>query len=799
MHKTSVREGIKVTSQRIRKLWKQSVNTVPYIDHERAKLITDFYKSYAAIDPSRPILRSLAFKHLLEHKTICIVDEELIVGEKGRGPRAVPTYPELCCHSLKDFDTLDTRKVTPYRVSKKTRRIYEKEVIPFWKERNLRNKIFNAVSEKWKKAFGAGVFTEFMEQRAPGHAISDDKIYRVGFIGFKKKIQARRKKLDFLNDPEAYDKNQELLAMEICCDAIIGFASRYAKLAKQLMRKEKNSKRRRELRKIAQVCKRVPAHAPRSFWEALQMYWFVHLGVTLEINTWDSFNLGRLDLNLYPFYRRDIEEGELTREEAKELLQCFWIKFNNQPAPPKVEVTMEQSATYQDFATLNLGGVDKDGSDAINELSYLALEVENELKLMQPNTCIQISNKNPDGFLERALEIIRTGHPKPSIFNTDIIIQEHLRQGKAIEEARLGGPSGCVTISAFGKETTVLTGYLNWVKIFEIALNNGIDPRISKKIGLETGDPTNYQSFDELVEAYKKQLKYFVDLKIMGNNIIERIFAKYMPVPFQSILIDDCVENGKDYNNGGARFNTSYIQGTGLGTLTDCLVAIKYHVFDKKRIKFEDVLKACKNNFKGKYEILRQVLLNKTPKYGNDNDYADSIARELVETYFRVLDGRPNTRGGKYRINLLPTTVHIYFGNLCGATPNGRKAGEPISEGVSPSQGADMHGPTAVVKSVSKWDHTKTGGTLLNMKFSPHNLKTDDDVKKMARFIRTFFRLGGHHIQFNIIDKDTLHDAQNHPEKYRNLLVRVAGYSDYFVGLSKNLQDEIISRTQHGL
>ncbi|UCH70381.1 MAG: formate C-acetyltransferase/glycerol dehydratase family glycyl radical enzyme, partial [Candidatus Bathyarchaeota archaeon] len=656
----------------------------------------------------------------------------------------------------------------------------------------------HAMPADWKRAFEAGVFTEFMEQRAPGHAIMDDKTYRMGFTDFKKKIRERRRKLDFVDDPEAYDKNEELLAMEICCDSIMDFALRHTELAKEIAKKEADAQRRRELEKIAENCSRVPAHAPKTFWEALQMYWFVHLCVTLETNTWDSFNPGRLDINLYPFYKSDIDEERLTREEAKELLKCFWIKFNNQPAPPKVDVTMEQSATYQDFATLNLGGVDKYGNDAVNELSYLALEVENELRVMQPNTCVQISSTNPDKFLEKALEIIRTGHPKPSIFNTDIIIQEQLRQGKSIEEARLGGPSGCVTISAFGKETTVLTGYLNWVKIFEIALNRGTDPETREKIGVETGDPTDFQSLDELLEAYNKQMKYFVDLKITGNNIIERIFARYMPVPFQSILIDDCMETGKDYHNGGARYNTSYIQGTGLGTLTDCLASIRYHVFDKESLNLEELLKACRHNFRNKYEIVRQLLLNKSPKYGNDDDRADSIARKLVDSYFKILDGRPNTREGQYRINLLPTTVHIYFGKSCGATPNGRKAGEPLSEGVSPSQGADTHGPTAVIKSVSKWDHTKTGGTLLNMKFSPQALKTEDDVKKVVHLVRTFFKLGGHHIQFNIIGTDTLRDAQDHPQNYRNLLVRVAGYSDYFVGLSKELQDEIISRTEHG-
>lgn len=784
---------------RICKLWEQSVNTIPFIDHERAVLITDFYRSDSAKGLSEPILRARALQYYLEHKTLYIGEGELLVGEKGGSPRAVPTYPELCCHSLQDLDILGSRSVTTYRVSKETRKIYKDYIIPFWNGRDLRSKIFNSVLDEWKRAFSAGVFTEFMEQRAPGHAITDDKIYRMGLADFKKRIEDRRKRLDFLNDPDAYDKDQELQAMIVGCDAVIGFASRHAQLAKSKARKERDSKRRKELKKIVEVCSRVPAFAPRTFWEALQMYWFIHLGVTLEINTWDSFNPGRLDLNLYPFYKRDIENGRLTRDEAKELLKCFWIKFSNQPAPPKVDVTMEQSATYQDFATPNLGGVDKCGHDVVNELSYLILEVEDELRVMQPNTCIQISSRNPDRFLEKALRIIRTGHPKPSIFNTDIIIQEQLRQGKTVEEARLGGPSGCVTISAFGKETTVLTGYLNWVKILEITLNNGMDPQTKERIGIETGNLAGFQSFDEVIEAYKKQLKHFVNLKIAGNNIIERIFAEHMPVPFQSVLIDNCIEAGKDYNDGGAKYNTSYIQGTGLGTLTDCLTAIKYHAFDQKDIAFKELLKACRDNFKGKYEIIRQILLNKTPKYGNDDDYADNIAKELVEIYFEAVDGKLNTRGGKYRINLLPTTVHIYFGKLCGATPDGRKAEQPISEGVSPTQGADREGPTAVMKSVTKWDHAKTGGTLLNMKFSPQVLKTEEDLKKIVQLIRTFFRLGGHHVQFNIVDKETLRNAQTNPENYRNLLVRVAGYSDYFVDLHKELQDEIISRTEHKL
>ncbi len=784
-------------TERVRRLREESVNTKPYIDPERAILITRFYKSEEAKGVSEPVRRALAFKYLLENKTIYIGEDELIVGEKGRGPKATPTYPELCCHSLEDFEAMEKRERTPFIVSDEVKRVYKEEIIPFWKGRTMRDMVFKSMTEEWLKAFNAGVFTEFMEQRAPGHAILDDKIYKRGFLDFKEEIRQRRKELDFFNDPLAYDKDQELHAMEICCDAIMRFAERHAEKARKLAERTSDPRRKRELEKIAKICSWVPAHAPRTFWEALQAYWFVHLGVTLELNTWDSFNPGRLDLNLYPFYKRDIEEGRLTREEARELLQCFWIKFNNQPAPPKVDITVEQSATYQDFALINAGGLDKYGNDAVNELSYLMLDVVDDMRLMQPNACIQISVKNPDSFLRRAAEILRTGFPQPSIFNTDVIIQEHLRQGKSLEDARLGGPSGCVTISAFGKESCTLTGYINWVKILEIALNNGIDPRTGEKVGIETGDPREFKSFDEVMEAYKKQLKYFVDLKVMGNNIIERLYATHMPAPFMSVLFDDCIKKGEDYHAGGPRYRTTYIQGTGMGTLTDSLTAIKYHVFDKKTMTMDELLDACRNNFEGRYEITRQILLNKTPKYGNDDDYADSIAREVFEAYFEILDGRPNTKGGKYRVNLLPTTVHIYFGKVCGATPNGRKAGEFLSEGVSPSQGADRSGPTAVIRSVTKWDHAKTGGTLLNMKFNPQVLATEEGLKKFMELIRTHFKLGAHHIQFNVITAETLRDAQKHPEKYRDLIVRVAGYSDYFVDIGKDLQEEIIARTEH--
>ncbi len=781
--------------ERIRKLRKQSMAAKPYISPERAILITEFYESEIANQVSIPVKRALSFKHLLESKQICINDGELIVGERGSAPKETPTYPEICCHTLEDLRILDSRKKIPYAINETTKKVYKEKIVPFWNGKSIRDVIFSRMSDKWKAAYEAGVFTEFLEQRAPGHTVLDGKIYKKGLVDFKKDIIRSMENLDFLNDADACKKMEELRAMEITADALIHFAERHADLARRLAKKECNAKRRRELEKVACVCARVPAFAPRDFWEALQHYWFIHLGVIVELNPWDAFNPGRLDQHLYPFYERGRADGTLTDEEARELLQAFWIKFNNQPAPPKVGVTAEESCTYTDFALINTGGVKADGSDAVNELSYLILDVVEEMRLTQPSSMVQISKKTPDRFLKRAVEIIRTGFGQPSVFNTDEIIQELLRQGKLVEDARNGGASGCVETGAFGKESYILTGYFNMPKVLEITLNNGLDPRTGKKIGLETGDPADFISFDELFEAFRKQLDYFVEIKIKGNNTIERLYAEQLPVPFLSLLIADCIAKGKDYNDGGARYNTNYIQGVGLGTTTDSLAAIKYNVFDKRHVTMKELLELLKANF-DEDEGFRQRLLNKTPKYGNDEDYADQVMKDVFEVYFGAIDGRPNTKGGCYRINLLPTTVHIYFGKVVGATSDGRKAGEPLSEGVSPVQGADRKGPTAVINSVAKIDHVRTGGTLLNQKFTPQLLADETGVGKLAQLIRTFFRLDGHHIQFNVVSSGMLRDAQKHPERYRNLIVRVAGYSDYFVDLGVDLQNEIIKRTE---
>jgi pyruvate formate-lyase/glycerol dehydratase family glycyl radical enzyme len=782
-------------TERVARLRQQSLDAVETIATERAELMTEFYRQ--ELGPvSAPMRRALAFRHLMEHKTICINDGELIVGEKGPAPKAAPTYPELCCHSPGDLEILDSREKVSFKVSDAARRSYAEEIIPFWQGKSMRDLIFREMTPEWQAAYEAGIFTEFMEQRSPGHTVLDDKIYRKGMLDFIAEIEHSLEALDPLKDAGVYAKAEELRAMRICAQALIRNAERHAEAARSLAAAETDPVRRAELEHIAEVCTRVPAQRPRDFWEALQYYWFVHLGVTTELNTWDAFDPGRLDQHLLCFYRQGLEDGTLTREQAEELLQCFWVKFNNQPAPPKVGVTAAESGTYTDFAQINTGGLRADGSDGVNEVTFLILDVIEEMRLLQPSSSCQISKKNPDSFVRRAARIIRTGYGQPSLFNADAIVQELVRQGKSLEDARAGGSSGCVEVGAFGKENYNLTGYFNLPKVLEITLNNGVDPRTGRRIGPETGDAAQFAAFEELFAAFKRQLWHFVDVKVRGNNIIERLYAAYMPAPFLSLLIDDCIARGRDYHDGGARYNSSYIQGVGLGSITDALTAVKVHVFDRKTISMEALLAALAADFAGQ-ERLRQLLLNRTPKYGNDDDAADEIMRAVFEAYFEAVEGRPNTRGGRYAINLLPTTVHVYFGSVIGATPDGRRAGTPLSEGISPVQGADRRGPTAVLRSAAKMDHLRTGGTLLNQKFTPALLKDDAGLDSLVRLVRTYFKLDGHHIQFNVVDAGTLRAAQAHPEQHRDLIVRVAGYSDYFCDLSLALQEEIIARTEH--
>ena len=757
-------------NDRIKKLRLQSEETTPHIFMERAMLMTDAYKKYEG-EVSIPELRALSMKEIFSRKTITIEDGELIVGDKGAGPQSTPTFPELCCHTLEDMKVMNDRELICFKVSDQDLKQQEEVIIPFWEKRSIRHKIINSMSQEWRDCYEAGIFTEFMEQRGPGHTVGSEKIYAKGFLDYQNDIKKALDSIDYLNDPEAIEKRDELRGMSIMCDAIMILGERYAKLAREMAEKETDSARKEELLQIAANCDVVPAHKPQTYWQAIQMYWFVHLGVTTELNPWDAYSPGRLDQHLNPFYEADIEAGRLDKTKAKELLECLWVKFNNQPAPPKVGITLKESSTYTDFANINTGGITADGEDGVNDVSYLILDVMDEMKLLQPSSNVQISKKTPMKFLKRACEISRKGWGQPAFYNTEAIIQELLNAGKSIEDARRGGTSGCVETGAFGREAYILQGYFNLPKILEITMHNGFDPVGGKQLGLKLGNAEDFKTYDELFDAYKKQIEYFADIKVKGSN--------------------------KDYNAGGARYNTNYLQGVGIGTITDSLAAIKYNVYDEKKFTMAELMRAMDANFEGEENALIYNLVSrKTPKYGNDDDYADSIMKEVFTFYKDTITGRPNMRNGQWRINMLPTTCHVYFGEVMLASPNGRKAHKPVSEGISPEKAADVHGPTSVIRSASKMDHLSTGGTLLNQKFTPAVVAGEEGLTNMANLIRSYFNMDGHHIQFNVIDRETLIKAQQNPAEYRDLIVRVAGYSDHFRNLSKELQDEIINRTE---
>ncbi len=736
-------------NERIAALRRESHETKPAVSIERALLVTAFYREEAG-KHSTSVMRALNFKNLCEQKTLFIGAQELIVGERGPRPKAVSTFPELNCHSAEDLRILNTRPMTSYLVTEEEIATYAREVVPYWRGRSLRERLFREAPLDWRQAYGAGLFTEFMEQRAPGHTALDGTIYKKGMLDFKQEIACGLAALDFLNDPHAAARAEQLQAMDIACDGAILFAERHAELALRMAAATTDVALQAELTRIAAVCRRVPAQAPRDLWEALQMYWFVHLATITELNGWDAMTPGHLDQHLDPFYRAGLAAGTLTRA----------------------------------------------GNNAAGEVSLLILEVADELHLLQPQASVHISDRTPEHFLKAACRMIRKGYGYPSVFNADAVVLEMLRAGKRLEDAREGGCSGCVETGAFGKEAFILTGYLNVPKLLELTLFDGVDPLTGRQIGPRTGDPAGFTSFDELYAAFEQQLAWVVDLKLRMNNFIERMVAAHTPAPFLSVVISDCIAKGRDYYDGGPRYNTNYIQCCGIGTVTDSLSALKTHVFDDKTVGMQRLIRALAADFEGE-ETLRHRLRHKTPFFGNDDERADTLMQRVYRSLLKVIEGRPNTKGGVYHLNMLSTTCHVYFGKVLGATANGRLAGTPASDGTSPSHGADRNGPTAVLHSLGKMDQIQSGGTLLNMRFLPSALASEGDIEKLAQLIRTYFRMNGHHIQFNVVDTDTLRRAQAEPDEYRDLLVRVAGYSDYFVDLDAHHQEEIINRTAH--
>ena len=526
-------------------------------------------------------MRARSFHYLCQHKTIYLGDGELIVGERGPQPKVVPTYPELTCHSLEDLRILNSRPKTSYAVPEECLAVYEEKVIPYWRGRSMRDKLFAALSTEWKEAYDAGLFTEFMEQRAPGHTVLDDKIYRKGLLDFKREIAAAIAALDFLGDPEAYARREQLRAMDISCDAVLLFAQRHAELARQAAAAETDPARKAELEKIAAVCTHVPAHAPRDFHEALQAYWFCHLAVITELNGWDSFSPGHLDQHLLPFYRQGLDAGTLTPRPGPRIAGGILRQVQQ---PPRAAQGRRDRRGERHLHGLRQYQYRRAAGRRLRRFQRIVAPAcwrsSTRCTSCSPAATCNFRGKRPTPCLKHALRVISKGYGFPSIFNTDSVVEEQIRQGKTLEDARAGGCSGCVETGAFGKEAFILTGYFNLVKVLELTLHNGVDPRTGQLLGLRTGLPGSFATFDELFAAFRRQLHHFIEIKMRGNLLIEQMYAALMPAPFLSVITDDCIAKGKDYNAGGARYNNSYIQFVGIGSLTDSLAAVKQLVFD---------------------------------------------------------------------------------------------------------------------------------------------------------------------------------------------------------------------------
>lgn len=769
-------------------------NAVPEVFPERALIAT---RSYAETEGEPFELRQAkALANILAKYPIIIREGELVVGVKALSPLGSPIYPEVSYEWLEqELDTLSIRREQPFNISDEAKKLLQERVFPYWRGKTVYARLVEVVPKEALEAHDSGILFHYYLDRSIGHLVANyEKVLLKGLKGIKKEIREELKNITYF-DENCYRKINLLKSMIVVINAAIEFANRYAVETRRLSTKQTDPKRKKELLKIAEICEWVPANPARTFWEAVQSFFFIHLILNLESNSY-AISPGRFDQYMYRYYKKDLEEGQVTREFAKELLSCLWIKFNELTVA-KSGGTAKQSTTYNDFQNLNIGGLGPDGENAVNDLSYLILEVAGSLRQPQPNLVALISSKTPEDFLIRAIDTIRLGFGQPALINDDMKTLMLLEKGIPLEDARSAAINGCVEIAVPGKHHMASGGYLNLPKCLELALNDGQDMITEKQLGPKTGESERFESFEELWKAFMTQVEYFVKLKVAYDNIAREVYATFYPVVFTSMLIDYCIKEGRNFHNYGAKYNTPLICPVGIATSADSLAAIKKMVFEEKQLMMDELIDVLKANYKGQEDI-RQFSLNAMPKYGNDEDYVDKIASRLVSTLCILTTEYQNAVGMPYVPNIIPTTTHVYFGSLTAATIDGRRSGDPLSEGVSPAQGRDVNGPTSVVKSVTKLPHAKCYGTLLNQKFNPTILTGEESVKKFAALWKTYFSLGGYHVQFNIISVNTLREAQKYPEKFRNLIVRVAGYSDYFVRLSKEVQDEIIKRTEQG-
>lgn len=772
-------------STRLTCLKNQLLNAQPQVYAERALLVTRAYQESQGVEPS--VQRAHAMEKILLNSSVVIREAELVVGAKTPTPLGSPLYPEFNCQWIeKEINTLSQRKETAFFISEETRKSLKEQILPYWSGRTVYDRIMENVPPQSLEATDEGLFFHYYLNRSIGHITVDyERVLNQGLAGIQKHIET------------ALGKQQDNLYLQSLIkviSAISTFARRYADEAQKLAQSCADATRRKELFKIAKICSRVPFNPANSFREALQSFWFFHLVLNLESNSY-AISPGRFDQYMYPFYQKDLEQGTLSREEAQELINCLWIKFAELTVV-KEGGTAKASNTYADFQNLNIGGLKKDGTDGVNDISYMCIEAQSELCLPQPQLSCLISTRSPREFLLKSCELARKGTGMPAFFNADELVLSLMDKGKSLEDARCGGINGCVEITGQGNDNMASSGYINLVKCLELTLNNGKSMTTGIQWGPETGSVDTLNSMEKIWTAFEAQIRHQVALKHRYDQGAKAAFSSTCPVLCTSLAIQGCIESAKDFHDGGARYNLPMMCGVGTGTVADALGAIDCFVFRKKTMPLSRITRAMQENFQAD-KTLRHLLLKKGPKFGNDRDEVDVHATRLVRTFVKILKEFTNTQNIPYAANMIPTTTHLPFGELTAASADGRLAAMPMAEGISPVQGMDLSGPTAVVKTMGKIDHGSTAGTLLNMKFTPKTLEGTDGLNKFADLIQAYFDMGGHHMQFNVVDRETLLKAQEKPEEFRSLLVRVAGYSDYFVWLSKDVQDEVISRTAH--
>ena len=783
-----------MVTNRVENLKRRLRDTKPSICVERARLVTEAYQECAVEPPV--LLRARSLAHILKHMSIYIADDELIVGNHACAYRKVPVFPEFGANwILREMDTFGTRGTDPLLISDPDRAEL-RTLLEKWKDKSF-NEIANSkLGREVLEAEQAGVLSVGSRITSTGHIVPNyPKLLKLGLNGI---IQEARAEIGTVRtvDQDSQRKLDFLEAVVLCCESAIAFAARFAGEARRLAERTEDGARRQELLAISRICAKVPGNPPDTFHEAVQFIWFMHLIMQIETNG-HSIGLGRFDQNLNGYYLRDLAAGRITAEQCVELIQCLWIKITE---IIKVRDSFEAQAFagYPMWQNAAIAGQTADGADASNELSYLVLEATEGVMTTQPTVSFRYHDAIAPDLLEKALKMVQKGLATPAFFNDKLAVPLVLLKGATLEEARDWSIEGCVECYVTGKtDGRPVVGYVNAVKAVELLLNNGTDPLTGKQIGLRTGDIGGFRSFDEVLTAFDTQMKYFIKLMLDGYNIVGSLHATRAPAPFASATVDDCIRNGRSVQEGGAKYNFSGCFMTSLANAADSLAAIGQVVFQDGTLTLTELNRVLLDDFKG-HERIRQLLLNRPPKYGNDDDFVDGLARHCVAVYAGELKHYRDSRGGRYVLSVLSQSFNVLQGKSLGATPDGRRAFAALSDNASPVMGRDVHGPTAMLKSVAKIDQMKPLiGTLLNVKFDPAITRGEKGLKVLKDVVVSYFDLMGEHIQINVVDRETLRRAQTHPGEYSNLMVRVAGYSAYFIELDRDVQESIIARTQH--